>query len=245
MHSYKNVCRVRLIDVGDVYQREKNEIFQLDKKFADFPGQAYRMHLSGVLPVDGEQGWSPKICQVFKQHVKKLMKLDTEHLVFDARVVFSLRNDILVDIVRASNIEKCIVRLSFEKELIRKKWAIPSDDCLKKVKETVKLIGIDFPKKIKKSMIDKNENEIISSENVVISDANTIAGELESGETNQIQCFDKSNDVDMKRSQHESSDISDDFVEEWLPAPKIDNGPVAVTYFDNPHNLHINYKNNE
>lgn len=231
-------CSVRMIDVGGINTKNVDEIFEIDAQFERFPGQAYHMHLAGILPSDLEHNWSPKALQIFQKRINKLQQV-MENVEFDARIVFSLRNNFVVDKIRAVDIRNAIIHLIFEQELVNNGLGVASNECFERVKDMAKLAGVDFRKTVKKRIDDDACKNPDSSKVAIHS---TVPLEMQN---NVSLTPDNETDNETTKDLIEFSmelACDDDFKEQWLTAPTIDKGQIIITAFYNPDNFYINYE---
>lgn len=131
---------VRFIDAGDVELRHAFELYALDDGFQGFPNQAHHLHLVGVIPVDKEDNWDKRVCEKFQKHLMHFFN-NEENLMYDANVLFSLRNAVVVDIMRLINIKHGIVHCSIKTYLKNEGFGILSNDNRQKVLEMAKING--------------------------------------------------------------------------------------------------------
>lgn len=128
---------MRLIDTGETDVLNSFHLYTLAEQFQALPDQAVRLHLTGVIPADQEEEWDPRVCAAIGKHLLALNEPDT---IYEANIVFSLRNTIVVDIMRIVD-KQGIVRCSIKKYLNNKSYAILCNDSRKKVFEMVKTQG--------------------------------------------------------------------------------------------------------
>lgn len=131
---------VRLIDYGDILTRKTSEIYVLNDEYKEPPGQAYSMHLTGIIPADYEEDWDEKITHRLKTLLNKLHTTES-NVEYEARVLFTLRNTFVVDIFRVINSKDCYVHVPVKEYLIDHKYAIKSKDCLQRVIDMAKFNG--------------------------------------------------------------------------------------------------------
>lgn len=221
-----------MIDIGDIQQQTAKQIYRIDTEFVKFPGQAYQMHLSGILPSDMEPHWNSKSCQIFENKIEKLCK----SLEYDARVVCTLQNNFVVDKIRAVDTQNVIIHLSIEQYLVDKKLGIESKESFERVKEMAMSAGVDFQKKfVRKNEEEKIEKIIVRDEFKAFDD--TLCTPLQPKQaTVEEDLINFSMDAD-----EEDVEIKD----KWVSAPSIEQGKITITTFPDPDNFYIQYKGSQ
>lgn len=130
---------VRFIDAGDVELRHAFELYTLDNGFQDFPNQAHHLHLVGVIPSDKEDDWDKRVCGKIKNYL--MNHFHEDNLVYEANVLFSLRNTFVVDIMRLINYKRGIVHCSIKRYLENEGFGKYSNSSRQKVLEMAKKHG--------------------------------------------------------------------------------------------------------
>lgn len=103
-------CNVRFLDTGVVHQYETREIYVLDKAFQDLPNQAYYLHLTGITPADGEDDWDERTIMLTREVQSNWMNSNRDNIIYEANILFSLRNTVVVDIMRLRDKKRMVVR---------------------------------------------------------------------------------------------------------------------------------------
>lgn len=134
---------VRLLDTGDIHERQALQIFALNTNFQTLPDQAYYLHLTSVIPADNEDDWDPRICVQMQNYLNKLFNSNEngENLLYEANILFSLRNTIVVDIMRIIDRSRGVVRSSLKAYLRNRNFGILSPKSREKVIEMAKNAG--------------------------------------------------------------------------------------------------------
>lgn len=132
--------KVRFIDTGDVEFRHEFELYKIHNQFNDFPNQAYHLHLVGVIPADEEDDWDPRICERIQKHLTDFFKSE-EDLIYEGIILFSLRNTIVVNIMRLINHKHGVVHCPVKYFLQSRGFGNISRNCSKKVLEMAKKEG--------------------------------------------------------------------------------------------------------
>lgn len=135
--------RVRCVDTDDIEEFQSFELFSLHEQFALIPFQAYHLHLTSIIPADREDEWDPRVYDQIQKHLNGFFTNDN-HLIYEANVLFSLRNTIVVDIMRLINYKRAIVHCSIKSYLMNKKYGIASSNSRKNVIEMAKAAGKNF-----------------------------------------------------------------------------------------------------
>lgn len=99
------------------------------------------MHLTSVIPADKEEDWDPQVCDKVRKHLNELNNKEND-LIYEAIIVFSLRNTIVVDTMRLICLKNAIVHCYLKTYLQRHKFGIISKDSRDKVIEMAKAAGI-------------------------------------------------------------------------------------------------------
>lgn len=113
------------MDTGDIHQFQAFELFSLNEIFSAIPNQAYYLHLTGITPADMEEDWDPRVYAQIEKYLSNFFK-NEKNLVYEGKVLFSVRNTIVVDIIRLINHERGIVHCSVKKFLLDKGFGIPT-----------------------------------------------------------------------------------------------------------------------
>lgn len=135
---------VRLLDTGDNHERLACDIFTLNPNYQTLPDQAYRLHLTGVIPADNEDDWDSRVCVQMQNYLHKLFDGNGDketNLVYEANILFSLRNTIVVDIIRIIDPLRGVVCSSLKAYLRNKSFGILSHKSRDKVIEMAKNTG--------------------------------------------------------------------------------------------------------
>lgn len=133
-------CIVRFVDTGDIQEYKAHEVYSLDESFGATPNQAYTLHLSGVIPADKEDDWDPSITDQIKKELRKWTDKETQ-TIYEANVVFALRNTLVVNIMRLINLSRGVVHCSLKSYLQNRNYGMISPESLKKVNEMAKNAG--------------------------------------------------------------------------------------------------------
>lgn len=254
---------VRLIDTGEILKLSRPDIFKMDaSEFIEFPRQAYTMHLIGIQPFNHEDDWSSRSIRVFQNRIKKLEN-DFQNILYDARVIFSLRDAFVVDKIRAADTINMISHLIFEKELVDKKLGIPCQDIITRVKRIAKEAGVNFERKIEPIVEGKPTPKVEdiekgqSSEESVSSDKlqETIASEKQGVPPDNLNNSSAESNVEKNLIDFSICSNSADTgpwdeeptrkEEKWTGPPSIEHGRIFITNFCSPDNFYINYDTNE
>lgn len=119
---------IRLIDDGAIVNKiNASDIYTLSSQFHAFPHQAFYMHLTSIVPHDAADDWDSKATTRIKKHLEQIMERE-DICEIEVNVIFSLRNTVVVDMVRAMNTEYQIVHCSIMKYLIDKKMGKSSKE---------------------------------------------------------------------------------------------------------------------
>lgn len=134
-------CNVRFLDTGDVERYQAHEIFALDEAFQVIPDQAYYLHLTGIVPADLEDDWDPRAVEFITQELRKWTENERSDVIYEANVILSLRNTLVVDIMRLVNIKRGVVHCSLKTFLKNKSYGIFSPGSRKRVLALAKKDG--------------------------------------------------------------------------------------------------------
>lgn len=133
-------CTVRFVDTGDFQDFKAHEVYALNESFETTSNQAYTLHLTGVIPADKEDDWDPSITDQVKKELNKWINKESE-TIYEANVVFALRNTLVVDIMRLVNLSRGVVHCSLKSYLQNRSYGIISSESCKKVIEMAKNAG--------------------------------------------------------------------------------------------------------
>lgn len=133
-------CLVRFVDSGEVQWFSAHEVFSLTEEFGTIPNQAYTLHLTGVIPADKEEDWDPSITEQIKKELIKWTDKETQ-TIFEANVLFALRNTLVVDIMRLVNLSRGVVHCSLKSYLQKRNYGIISPESSRKVIDMAKSSG--------------------------------------------------------------------------------------------------------
>lgn len=218
------------------------------------------MHLTGIQPSNCEHDWSSKSIRVFQNRIKKLEK-EFQNILYDARVIFSLRNAFVVDKIRATDTINIIGHLRLEKELVDMKLGISCLEVVAQIKRIAAEAGVSFEKKVE--LIEDNPTKVEvfqtckSSKESVTSDRsdNSIASEKQKLHSNMPAKLNKSSAnanvekdlIDFSIGSHWETEPWDEeptekeFREKWTSPPSIKRGRIFISNFYSPDNFYINY----
>lgn len=210
------------------------------------------MHLIGIQPSNSEQDWSSKSIRIFQKHIKKLEN-DFQNILYDARVIFSLRGAFVVDKIRAADTINLISHLRFEKELVDKKLGIPCQGVVAQVKRIAKEAGVNFEKKIE-PMVDSvtdtkptEVKEVVKYESSKESATLNLPAKLNSSVKADVEKdlieFPICSNAEME--PWDQLPTEEEFTEKWTKPPSIKRGRIFITNFYSPDNFYINYDTNE
>lgn len=130
---------IRLIDNGEIEQYDAHDVYSLDESFQTFPNQAYTLHLTGVIPADKEDDWDPSFTEQLKKELTKWTDNEAQ-MVYEANVVFVLRNTFVVNAMRLVNLTNCTVH-SIKKYLKNQNFGTYCLDSHQKVMQMAKNAG--------------------------------------------------------------------------------------------------------
>lgn len=133
-------CVIRFLDTGEIEEYRAHEIYALDESFFTIPNQAYTLHLTGVIPADKEEDWDPFTTEQIRKDLNKWMDKETQ-TVYEANVLFALRNTLVVDIMRLVNLTRGVVHCSLKSYLQKRNYGIISPESTRKVIEMAKSAG--------------------------------------------------------------------------------------------------------
>lgn len=211
------------------------------------------MHLTGIQPSNCEHDWSSKSIRVFQNRIKKLEK-DFQNILYDARVIYSLRNAFVVDKIRATDIINKIGHLRFEKELVDKKLGISCHDVVAQVKRLAAEAGVSFEKKFEPIEVipkcklsqesvtsDKSDNTIASENQKIHSNvpAKLNSSSVKANVEKDLIDFSIGSNAETEPWDEETTE--EEFTEKWTNPPSIKHGRIFISNFDSPDNFYINY----
>lgn len=93
-----------------------------------------------MVPADKEDDWDPSICEKIKKELNKWTDKESE-TIYEANVVFELRNTLVVNIMRLINLSRGVVHCSLKSYLQNRNYGIISPESCKKVIELAKCAG--------------------------------------------------------------------------------------------------------
>lgn len=131
---------VRFLDTGDIQTRTALEVYKLDEQFQGYPSQACRLHLTGIIPADREEEWLQYACTNLQKLLDDFLGKEDDS-IFEASVLFTLRNDVISDIMRLIQPDRNIVLCSMKKYLVKKKFGIIANANTEKLLKTAELRG--------------------------------------------------------------------------------------------------------
>lgn len=202
--------------------------YALDKSFQEFPHQAYKLHLTGIIPVDTEDDWDPSVCERVKNELHKKFNRE-KNVIYEANVLFTLRNTIVVDVMRMFGETRGVVHCALKSYLKTHRYGIYSDETCKKVLKMAKSKGIKTGgvSKIKPKIIDSSVSSLTNGmENLKVKD-------------------DMSSEHSSKTNQDESSvSWEEETKEKWACPWKAQHEPIEIACFDWPNDFYI-YKKSE
>ncbi|XP_055304540.1 putative ATP-dependent RNA helicase TDRD12 isoform X2 [Sitodiplosis mosellana] len=223
-----DIFEVRFIDTGEVERRNAFEIFTLDEQFQALPNQAYHLHLTSIIPADKEDDWDPCLCEKVRQYLSELNANDNDS-IYEATIVFTLRNTIIVDVMRLTGLKRGIIHCSIKSYLQRRKYAISSSASRDKVVEMAKAVGVkiiaESPPKVNPTSEPSAKANINSK---VGNEKETTYSRNESSDA--LISFDDSGSESI--SQDESTD-------KWECPWKIQHKSVIISQFNSPNDFYV------
>lgn len=137
-------CLIRFVDTGDIQQYKAHEIYALNDSFENVPNQAFTLHLTGVIPADREDDWDTVITEQLKKELDKWTDRDTQ-TIYEANVLFALRNTLVVNVMRLVNLTRGVVHCSLKTYLKNRNYGTISPQSCQRVIEMAKYAGIVNP----------------------------------------------------------------------------------------------------
>lgn len=133
-------CLVRFVDTGEMQRYKAHEVYALNESFTTIPNQAFTLHLTGIVPADREDDWDPTITEQLKKELAKwtFKEADT---IYEANVLFALRNTLVVNVMRLYNMSTTVVHCSLKSYLQRRNFGIMSPEMCDKVIAMAKSAG--------------------------------------------------------------------------------------------------------
>lgn len=125
---------VRFIDTGDIQEYKAHEVYSLNESFNMIPNQAFTLHLTGVIPADKEDDWDPIITQQVMKELDKWTSKESD-TIYEAHVLFALRNTLVVNIMRLTNVKRAVIHCSLKLYLQKRNYGIISPESCNKVIE--------------------------------------------------------------------------------------------------------------
>lgn len=129
------------MDTGEIQTHQALDIFVLDESFRHVPSQAISLHLTGIVPADSEDDWDPFVHERIKRELDKHTESEEHKLIYEANILFGLRNTIIVDIMRLVNLSGGVVCCTIKRYLSSKRYGVISADARKRVIEMAKRSG--------------------------------------------------------------------------------------------------------
>lgn len=131
---------VRFVDTGDIQRYKAHELHSLNESFETIPNQAYTLHLTGIVPADKEDDWDPTITEQIKKELNKWTFKEAD-AIYEANVVFALRNTLVVNTMRLYNTSTTVIHCSLKTFLQRRNYGIMSPESGEKVIAMAKSAG--------------------------------------------------------------------------------------------------------
>lgn len=128
------------MDTGECQIRFEQEIFALYESFQALPSQAFNLHLVSVTPADKEDDWDENICKEVTNYLNGLVKRENGS-VYEANILFTIRNAIVVDIMRLICPKRGLVHCSLKKFLWNKSYGEFNNTNRQKVIEMANALG--------------------------------------------------------------------------------------------------------
>lgn len=220
---------VRFIDTGEVERRHAFEIFTLDEQFQAYPNQAYHLHLTSIIPGDREDDWDPCLCDNIRKYLNELNAND-DLSIYEANILFSVRNTIVVDVMRLIGLRRAIVHCAIKTYLQRRNIGISSGASRDKVVEMAKAIGVKVVTKSPPKINLTNEPAAAKTNN------NSKGG----NEKEATRLRDESNDALISFDDTLSEPASqDESTENWENPWKIQHKSVIISQFNSPNDFYV------
>lgn len=131
---------IRFVDNGEIEQFKAHEVYSLNESFERIPNQAFTLHLTGIVPADKEDDWDPIITQQITKELDKHTTKET-NTIYEANVIFALRNTLVVDVMRLYNESRTVVHCWLKSYLKSRNYGVSSPESTKKVMEMAKNAG--------------------------------------------------------------------------------------------------------
>lgn len=131
---------MRYLDTGAIHEHQALDAYALDESFQTVPNQAYSLHLTGVIPADKEDDWDPRVHDQVTKELNKWTEKEN-NIIYEANVLFSLRNTIVVDIMRLVNLSRGVVHCSLKTFLSKKCHGLLDSNSRKNVIDMAKNEG--------------------------------------------------------------------------------------------------------
>lgn len=222
---------MRFVDTGDVEQRHAFELFTLDEPFRAIPNQAYHLHLTSVAPADKEDDWDPRVCDKVRTYLSGLNKKE-DNLIYEANILFSLRNTIVVDIMRLIGLKRAIVHCWISTYLRNRKYGIKSSNS--KVIEMAKAVGV----KIKEKLPKKSANKANSTSEVA-SSKSSVKSEVKNQNGTTSDCYESNTDLISFNDMTSESTSQDECKEKWACPWKAQHKYIQISLFHSPKNFFV------
>ncbi|XP_031636550.1 putative ATP-dependent RNA helicase TDRD12 [Contarinia nasturtii] len=226
--------QVRLIDNGDIELMHASELYTLEKEFKSMPRQAYHLHLTSIIPADKEDDWDPRVCENIRNHINKTIAEGSD-LIFEGNVVFTLRNTIVVDIMRLIDLKDIIVKFYVKRYLMNVlKQGESSKASMKKVVEMVKAEGVKIKPKIR--------GNAVAETNAVVSPNVSAANINNESISSYVEPESPGCSFDDLASETTSQGDCD---EKWVSPWKIQHKNVHISQFDFPSCFYVVHSSKE
>lgn len=115
-------------------------MYSLNESFGSLPNQAFTLHLTGVIPADKEDDWDPSISNQVKKELNKWTETQS-HTIYEANVLFALRNTLVVNVMRLINLSRGVVHCSLKTYLKNRNYGEISPENSQKVIDMAKNAG--------------------------------------------------------------------------------------------------------
>lgn len=96
--------------------------------------------MTGVIPADKEDDWDPRVHDQVTKELNKWTEKEN-NIIYEANVLFSLRNTIVVDIMRLVNLSRGVVHCSLKTFLSKKCHGLLDSNSRKNVIDMAKNEG--------------------------------------------------------------------------------------------------------
>lgn len=234
----------------------------MNESFDTIPNQAFTLHLTGIVPADKEDDWDPTITQWLTKELNKWTSKEPD-AIYEANVVFALRNTLVANIMRLYNLSTTVVHCSLKSYLQRKNFGIMSPESCDKVIAMAKSAGkvkcamrpmlnlnlltnlfIEWFKGVK--VIDAKKAKTKKSvESVAAGSSTTSPAGSKSQALNETEPM--ASNANIRSTPSVSGDSNESTFEEesnekWANPWKVQHKGVEITTYYSPDNFYVAHK---